>query len=30
MGHKVGDKVAVEAPKGIINFKIVKIDVEQN
>lgn len=29
MGHKVGDKVAVEAPKGIINFKIVKIDVEQ-
>ena len=26
---KVGDKVVVEAPKGTINFKIVKIDVEQ-
>ena len=24
MGHKVGDKVVVEAPRGIINFKIVK------
>ena len=29
MGHKVGDKVVVEAPRGIINFKIVKIDVDQ-
>ena len=29
MGHKVGDKVIVEAPRGIINFKIVKIDVDQ-
>lgn len=29
MGHKVGDKVIVEAPKGIINFKVVKIDVDQ-
>ena len=29
MGHKVGDKVAVEAPRGIINFKIVKIEVDQ-
>lgn len=29
MGHKVGDKVVVEAPRGIINYKIVKIDVEQ-
>lgn len=29
LGHKVGDKVVVEAPRGTINFKIVKIDVEQ-
>ena len=29
MGHKVGDKVVVEAPRGIINFKIVKIDIDQ-
>ena len=29
MGHKVGDKVVVEAPRGVINFKIVKIDVDQ-
>lgn len=29
IGHKVGDKVAVEAPRGIINFKIVKIEIEQ-
>ena len=29
IGHKVGDKVAVEAPRGIINFKIVKIEVDQ-
>ena len=30
MGHKVGDKVVVEAPRGVMTFKIVKIDVEQN
>lgn len=29
MGHKVGDKVSVEVPKGVLTFKIVKIDVEQ-
>ena len=29
MTVKVGDKVVVEAPRGIINFKIVKIDVDQ-
>ena len=29
MGHKVGDKVVVEAPRGIINFKIVKIEAPQ-
>ena len=29
LGHKVGDKVVVEAPRGTINFKIVKIDVDQ-
>ncbi|MBS7359772.1 MAG: transcription elongation factor GreA [Oscillospiraceae bacterium] len=28
IGHKVGDKVEVEAPKGILTFKVVKIDVE--
>ncbi len=28
MGHKVGDKVVVEAPRGSITFKIVKLDVE--
>lgn len=26
LGHKVGDKVAVEAPIGTLNFKIVSID----
>lgn len=29
IGHKVGDKVVVEAPRGIINFKIVKIEADQ-
>ena len=29
MGHKVGDKVVVEAPLGNITFKIIKIDVDQ-
>lgn len=29
LGHKVGDKVEVEAPRGNITFKIVAIDVEQ-
>lgn len=29
IGHKVGDKVDVEAPKGILTFKILKIEVEQ-
>ncbi len=28
MGHKVGDKVVVEAPRGEMTYKIVKIDVE--
>ncbi len=28
IGHKVGDKVVVEAPRGNITFKIVKLDVE--
>ena len=27
MGHKVGDKVVVEAPRGEMTYKIVKIDV---
>ncbi len=26
--HKVGDKVTVEAPRGAMTYKIVKIDVE--
>ena len=26
LGHKVGDKVAVEAPIGTLDFKIVSID----
>lgn len=26
MGHKVGDKVSVEAPKGVITYKIVKLE----
>ncbi len=25
LGHKVGDKVAVEAPAGVLNYKIVSI-----
>ena len=29
LGHKVGDKVVVEAPRGNITFKIVAIEVEQ-
>ena len=29
IGHKVGDKVEVEAPAGVFTYKIVKIDVEQ-
>ncbi len=29
MGHKVGDKVSVEAPAGTFTYKIIKIDVEQ-
>ena len=29
MGHRVGDKVSVEVPKGVLTFKIVKIDVDQ-
>ena len=28
MGHKVGDKVVVEAPRGEMTYKIVKIDIE--
>lgn len=28
IGHKVGDKVVVEAPRGEMTYKIVKIDVE--
>ena len=27
MGHKVGDKVVVEAPRGEMTYKIVKISV---
>lgn len=27
LGHKVGDKVQVKAPAGIINFEIVKIEI---
>ena len=26
MGHKVGDKVSVEAPRGVMTYKIVKLD----
>ena len=26
IGHKVGDKVSVEAPRGVITYKIVKLD----
>ncbi len=29
LGHKVGDKVVVEAPRGNITFKVVAIDVDQ-
>lgn len=29
MGHKVGDKVTVEAPRGDMVYKIVEISVEQ-
>lgn len=27
LGHRVGDKVAVNAPAGIINFEIIKIEI---
>lgn len=27
LGHRVGDKVAVKAPAGIINFEIIKIEI---
>lgn len=27
LGHKVGDKVQVKAPAGIINFEIIKIEI---
>ena len=27
LGHKVGDKVKVQAPAGLINFEIVKIEI---
>lgn len=27
IGHKVGDKVQVKAPAGLINFEIVKIEI---
>lgn len=27
LGHKVGDKVQVKAPAGIINFEIMKIEI---
>ena len=26
MGHKVGDKVSVEAPRGVMTYKIVKLE----
>lgn len=26
LGHKVGDKVSVEAPRGVMTYKIVKLD----
>lgn len=26
IGHKVGDKVTVEAPRGVMTYKIVKLD----
>lgn len=29
LGHKVGDEVEVEAPRGIMNFTILNIAVEQ-
>ena len=29
MGHKVGDKVEVEAPAGVFTYKIVKLEVDQ-
>ena len=27
LGHRVGDKVAIKAPAGIINFEIIKIEI---
>ena len=30
MGHKVGDKIVVEAPKGELSYKITDITVENN
>ena len=30
MGHKVGDKVVVEAPKGELTYTIIDISVENN
>ncbi|MBD5206765.1 MAG: transcription elongation factor GreA [Bacteroidales bacterium] len=27
MGHKVGDKVKVQAPAGVIDFEIIKIEI---
>lgn len=29
MGHKLGDKITVEAPRGAMNYKITAITVEQ-
>ncbi len=29
LGHKLGDKVAVEAPRGTTVYKITEIDIEQ-
>ena len=26
LGHKVGDKVTVEAPRGVMTYKIVSLD----
>ena len=26
MGHKVGDKVSIEAPRGVMTYKIVKLE----
>ena len=27
LGHKVGDKVQVKAPAGLLNFEILKIEI---